>query len=173
MVSGRGEKEGQSTPGLGVHCPSWRAYAATWADVMGVADLGTGAQGDVYSLWQNGRSFLAWRSLDLATPEDPQGMEALLQSLLLIFLVATASSPGAGQECCSLWWEKRFNEVSGTTPFLRGSGNKKLKCGSRMLLPWERNGSVNSRLEEGQHKGSAPAVSTPNVSGAVWCLSEH
>lgn len=77
MVSGRGEKEGQSTPGLGVHCPSWRAYAATWADVMGVADLGTGAQGDVYSLWQNGRSFLAW-SLDLATPEDPQGVEALL-----------------------------------------------------------------------------------------------
>lgn len=45
---------------------------------MGVADLGTGAQGDVYSLWQNGRSFLAWRSLDLATPEDPQGVEALL-----------------------------------------------------------------------------------------------
>lgn len=75
--------------------------------------------------------------------------------------------------CCSLWWEKRFNEVSGTTPFLWGRGNKKLKCGSRMLLPWERNGSVNSRLEEGQHKGSAPAASTPNVSGAVCCLSEH
>lgn len=47
---------------------------------MGVADLGRGAQGDMYFLWQNSRSFLAWRSLDLATPKDPQGVEAVLHA---------------------------------------------------------------------------------------------
>lgn len=91
----------------------------------------------MYFLWQNSRSFLAWRSLDLATPKDPQGVEAVLHASVFFLGVHSLQPRSRARVCCSLWWEKRFNEVSGTTPFLWGRGNAQAKT-----EVWEQNASA-------------------------------